>query len=445
MKDTPHILLVNPWIHDFAAFDYWAKPLGLLLLAALLRRHGFMVSYVDCLDRFHPQSPATDPFARWGRGPYIKTAIAKPAGLEDVPRTYSRYGIKPFWFREDIQALPEPDLILVTSMMTYWYPGVHETIGMIRRQLPKVPLVLGGIYASLCTDHARRTCGADRVFSGSGEASLLKIAAEATGFEPAAVFDPNDLDSHPYPAFDLQNRIGYVPLLTSRGCPFSCPYCAAAVLNRRRKTRSPEAVVEEIGYWHGKWGVKDFVFYDDALLMHAEHHALPLLEGVIRSGLRVRFHTPNALHIRWLSRQTAVLMRRAGFETVRLGLETADISQHGEGEPKVTIGEFQQAAACLKQAGFDRHQLGAYLLAGLPGQRVEDIAASIRIVKQSGITPVLAHYTPIPHTALWPAAVAASRYELEADPVFTNNAVFPCQKEPFSWETATFLKKLAAA
>jgi radical SAM superfamily enzyme YgiQ (UPF0313 family) len=204
-------------------------------------------------------------------------------------------------------------------------------------------------------------------------------------------------------------------------------------------------VVEEIGYWHGKWGVKDFVFYDDALLMQAERHALPILEGVIRSGLRVRFHTPNALHIRWLSHQTAVLMRRAGFETIRLGLEAADISHPVEGEPKVTIHEFQQAAAGLKQAGFDRHQLGAYLLVGLPGQRVKDVAASIRIVKETGIKPVLAHYTPIPHTALWPSAVASSRYDLDADPVFTNNAVFPCQKEPFSWDTATYLKKLAAA
>ena len=44
MTAAPHILLVNPWIHDFAAYDFWAKPLGLLVLAALLRQHGFQVS-----------------------------------------------------------------------------------------------------------------------------------------------------------------------------------------------------------------------------------------------------------------------------------------------------------------------------------------------------------------------------------------------------------------
>ena len=56
--NKPSILLVNPWIHDFAAYDFWAKPLGLLSIASILREHGFNVSYIDCLDRFHPNAPA---------------------------------------------------------------------------------------------------------------------------------------------------------------------------------------------------------------------------------------------------------------------------------------------------------------------------------------------------------------------------------------------------
>ena len=83
------ILLVNPWIHDFAAYDVWARPLGLLTLAAILRLHGYRVSYLDCLDRFHPRAPQSDPFKRNGRGPYHKTEIPKPPGLADVPRTFS--------------------------------------------------------------------------------------------------------------------------------------------------------------------------------------------------------------------------------------------------------------------------------------------------------------------------------------------------------------------
>ena len=444
MKNAPHILLVNPWIHDFAAYDFWAKPLGLLVLAALLRRHGYTVSYIDCLDRFHTQTTKVDPAARFGRGPYLKARIPKPKGLTDIPRHFSRYGIKPAWFREDIDALPRPDMILVTSMMTYWYPGVWETISILRERLPDVPLILGGIYATLCHDHARQTSGADLVFKGPAEDMLLKLVGEFTGYHPRTKFDPDDLNTYPYPAFDLQRQLGYIPLITSKGCPFTCAYCAAKVLNPNRSNRDPKQVVEEIDYWHRRWGIENFVFYDDALLMDPERHAALIFEGVIRSGLKVRFHTPNALHIRWISPEIAGLMQRAGFETIRLGLETARSDNRPERNSKVSMEEFHQAIASLKAAGFQKYQIGVYLLVGLPGQSSEESIASIRTVKNNGVRPVLAHYTPIPHTALWPSAVAASRYDLESDPIFTNNAVFPCQKDSFSWESVAELKKHAA-
>jgi hypothetical protein len=43
---------------------------------------------------------------------------------------------------------------------------------------------------------------------------------------------------------------------------------------------------------------------------------------------------------------------------------------------------------------------------------------------------------------LWERAVAVSRYDLEADPIFTNNAIFPCQREAFTWEALSRLKRL---
>jgi len=443
--DRPHILLINPWIHDFAAYDFWAKPMGLLLIASLLRDHGISVSYMDCLDRFHPNAPKTNPAARHGRGPYLKTRIPKPAGLEDVPRYFSRYGIKPQWFETDLRRQRPPDLILVTSMMTYWYPGIQETIKVIRLVWPQTPIVLGGIYARLCPDHAQRYSGADHIEIDPVEKNLLSIVREFTGFSTTPAFDPDDLDSSPYPALDLQNQIGYVPLLTSRGCPFNCAYCASRFLEPRRMLRSPASVIEEIKFWHAKYGQREFILYDDAFLVDSERHSIPILEEIINANLKVRFHTPNAIHIRGITEQTAQLMRKAGFATMRLGLETVEFDRRLEFDKKVSEEEFKRAVNYLKKAGFEKKQVGAYLLAGLPGQDLASVEHSIDTVKQLGISPVLAHYTPIPHTALWPRAVAASRYDLESDPVFTNNAIIPCTKKPFVWDTLTRLKELAAA
>jgi radical SAM superfamily enzyme YgiQ (UPF0313 family) len=443
-QNSPHILLVNPWIHDFAAYDFWAKPLGLLTLAALLRSHDVSVAYIDCLNRFHPKAPPSDPFARNGRGPYLKTPIGKPQRLKDVQRTFSRYGIKPRWLSEDLLATQQPDLILITSLMTYWYTGVQETIAIIRQIFPDVSILLGGIYAGLCRNHALENSGADAIFSGPAEEALLQLVARYTGFTATPRFDPQQLDTYPYPALDLQSRINYVPLVTSRGCPFRCSYCASHLLNPIRMRRSPESVIEELKFWYHTHQVGDFVLYDDAFLVDAEKHAVPILEKIIQTGIGARFHTPNAVHIGSITADTARLLFKAGFKTLRLGLETAEFEHRQTIDRKVAKNDFSRAAKFPKEAGFEKHQVGAYLLVGLPGQEIRSIEHSIRIVQETEITPILAYYSPIPNTEMWPRAKAASRYDLEADPIFTNNSILPCQTEAFNWKTVSDLKELAS-
>ena len=208
--------------------------------------------------------------------------------------------------------------------------------------------------------------------------------------------------------------------------------------------RSPDSVIEEVKYWHRTYGVRDFVLYDDAFLVDAERHAVPILDGICRNRLKIRFHTPNALHIRGINATTADLMHKAGFKTLRLGLETAEFDTRQQFDNKVSQAEFRRAAQCLTEAGFRRDQVGAYLLVGLPGQKITTVEKSIQTVIDSGLTPIPAYYTPIPHTALWPKAVAASRYDMASDPLFTNNAIMPCRKEPFSWNLISRLKQLAA-
>ena len=286
---TPHILCVNPWIHDFAAFDFWAKPLGLLQIAAVLRKNGVDVSYLDCVDRFHPKETNEQKISWDGRGPYRKKEIPLPSvdGLEEGPQRYSRYGIEPDWFRQDLENLKKNgkiDLIFVTSLMTYWATGVEETISIIKEIFPSVPLVLGGIYATLCTEHARKHSKADLVVAGSGFKDLNKIVKDYTYFDMGfeySVNNPYFLDDLPYPALDLQHKIVYAPILTSIGCPFSCDYCASSYLVPKFYQRSPESVFNEIEHWYYKYKVKNFAFYDDALLINGENHAYSLFEKII--------------------------------------------------------------------------------------------------------------------------------------------------------------------
>ena len=435
MGNKPVLLFINPWIYDFAAYDFFARPLGLLYLASFLASRGYEVHLLDCLDTPHAHTGA------FGAGRYPKEMLPTPPALASIPRRYGRYGISASDFQARLATVPRPDAILVTSLMTYWYPGVQAAIRLAREYFPGTPVILGGIYATLCPEHARQHSGADVVVTGPGEEAICTQLA-AAGLPSPAPRSDGDLDSRPYPALHLLPHLSYLPLLTSRGCPLDCAYCASRLLQPQFRQRRPLAVVEEILYWQGRLGLEDVAFYDDALLLDAANHLLPLLEELARRRLSCRFHTPNGLHARGITREVAGWLKQAPFSTLRLGVETTALGS-ARLDHKLQAGELEASLNYLREAGFRREEIGVYLLIGLPEQGEEEVISSIRRVKELGGTPVLTQYSPIPGTALWPQAVASSRYDLASDPLFHNNSLFPCWPQ-FSWERYTRLKRLAA-
>src|SRR4030042_957745 len=110
MKDnrTRNLLFLNPWIYDFAAYDFWAKPLGFLYLASLLRKNGFAISYIDCLDSDHPKITNVGALnapvrKKDGKGRFYKERIEKPNPLRSIPKHYSRYGMPRDLYLESLE------------------------------------------------------------------------------------------------------------------------------------------------------------------------------------------------------------------------------------------------------------------------------------------------------------------------------------------------------
>jgi len=421
-----NFLLVNPWIADFAAYDLWVRPLGLCILASMLRADGHRVELIDCLDGGGGAARRPPKRGEWGQGKFFSEEIPVPEALSPIRKRYRRYGMTPARFRERLACSARPDAVLVSSMMTYWYPGVADAIRVIRGAWPGVPVILGGNYATLCEGHARSAAGADLVLTGEGERVLPAALADLLGGSFDLDVDGGDLDSYPYPALDLSGRLDAVPVLTSRGCPFRCTYCASALLNRGFRVRDPIRVVDEIEHWHRRHGTVDFAFYDDALLVDAPRRAVPMLEEILRRGLACRFHCPNGLHVRDVSPRLASLMFRAGFRTIRFGFETASAARQKTTGGKVTTDELRQAAAYLREAGYAPRDIGVYLLCGLPGQQVCEVQCGIDLVAASGARPILAEYSPIPGTPLWNEALRHARYDIAAEPLFHNNSLLPC-------------------
>jgi len=371
------------------------------------------------------------PLARraYGTGKFLREKAPRPPALKHVPRSYSRYGIPKQLLVNALRKAKRADAILVTSLMTYWYPGVKETIAVAREVHPRTPILLGGIYARLCEEHASATSGADRVVTGISLQNMAKLLDELLDLGMVGNMTAPPSEALPFPAFDLLHGLDHVSLLTSTGCPYRCEYCASHFLNPQLFRRDPHQVLSEILHWHRERGILDFAFYDDALLVGFEKHLGLLLEGLVKQNLRLRFHTPNALHVKGLSPEAAELLWRAGFKTIRLGLETSDMTMHQNLDRKLAEGDFERAVHWLHMAGFSKEQIGAYILAGLPGQSPGSVKESIEFVNRVGAMPYLAEYSPIPHTPLWKKAVASSQYDLALEPLFQNNTLLPCWNE----------------
>ncbi len=418
----PKILLVNPWIHDFAAYDLWARPMGLLVLATKLRKLGWEPRLLDCLDRDHPSTENVK-FRPGGHGPLPKAIIPKPPALMKVPRRYCRYGVSPEHIREDLVSMSTPKVILVTGLMTYWYAGVRETVSLLREVFPQVPVLLGGVYASLMPDHARQAFGVNEVVAGPGEAKLPDVLHRHTGLRPTAKEISGELEFRP--ALDLVQQVRFLPLLTSRGCPFRCAYCASGRLIPRFVRRDPDEIVREVEEARLRYGTLDIALYDDAFLVDAKTHALPLLNAMAWKVPGMRWHTPNGLHASAIDGEVALAMKRAGFETIRLGLESSSNKFHSRTGGKTDRESFRSAVRHLKEAGFDSKRIGVYLLVGLPGQTRQQIEADVDLVLQEGAFPKLAEYSPIPGTALWQEALLSARYPIDQEPLFHNCTLLP--------------------
>jgi radical SAM superfamily enzyme YgiQ (UPF0313 family) len=385
------ILLINPWIHDFSAYDFWIKPLGLLYIASFLERYGYKIEFINCLDGHLKEG-------RYGCGKFFYQEIEKPPILKEIPRKFKRYGIPKDEFKRRLENSDPPGIVGITSFMTYWYPGVFECIQMVKEQWRDVPVVLGGIYPSFCYEHALKNSGADFIVKGEGISEMLRITGRIFGDKRLSKEVPIELDEMPFPSYRLLGKISSVGMITSLGCPFRCSYCGSAILRKGFYQRSPWKVFLEIKYYLCELGVRDIAFYDDALLINVKGHIEPILREVIKETLDVRFHTPNGLLAREITPELARLMFRAGFKTINLGLEGISSQLLRASDEKINKEIFLETLRILKKSGYEPEQIGVYLLTGLPGQKVEEVLESIIFAHLAGCRIKLAEFSPVPAT-----------------------------------------------
>lgn len=405
---VPRVLLINPPIYDFSAYDFWLKPYGLLRVAGMLRNLADLTLF-DFLDRFShiyggSETPRSD---SRGTGKFYSRLIPRPTVLDSIPRRYRRYGLPRDRLRDFLAREESFDYALIQTGMTYWYPGVKEVVADLQAITPQTKIVLGGVYATLCPQHAQKL-GADLVIKGSNLEplwSLLEIRPNPEGLPLWEAY--HDL------------RVGVLKL--ADGCPFRCTYCSVPQVDPNFVPRPLARAWAELDFLCGL-GATNIAFYDDALLFRAESLLVPFLENAIDSNLKVNFHTPNALNARFMTKELAELMVRGGFKTFFLGFESKAYQWQRRTGGKVYSGEFVRAIDNLVGAGADPSAITAYLILGHPHGDHQEVEASMRFVHGLGIRLMLSEFSPIPNT---PDGDAYRELIDLGEPLWSNKTVFP--------------------
>ena len=433
----PRLLLFQPPIYDFALFDLFLKPYGLLRLGRWFEESGYEVFFLNGLDYsdFETNSLLGKPRrVSNGTGKFPRMRARLPTGVES-DRYLGRYGVLPEVLRRKIRNF-KPDLIFITSGMTYWYKGVVEAVQISKEIFPNIPVLVGGIYANLMPDHCRITTGADYVVTGNISNALKEILESHS-----LPFPVGNIPSSPLMLDEVWTDAGVIRL--NEGCPFHCDYCASDLLCSNFLQGSSEIAFESLMEMHGRFGTSNFAFYDDALLVNSSKSIKPFLEMVIKKNLPVKFYLPNAVHLQFLDKETASLMKRAGFQEIRLGYESSSRDFHADYDDKFPKDDLFRVVETLKEAGFSKTSITAYVLGGLPHQPWRDVERSIKTASTSGIRVSLAEYSPVPQTPLWQKSMELCSFPLDKEPLFHNNSFFPMQWDGYTVENMKYLKNIA--
>jgi anaerobic magnesium-protoporphyrin IX monomethyl ester cyclase len=251
--------------------------------------------------------------------------------------------------------------------------------------------------------------GADYVVIGEGEATLGELIGSLAGPDgPERASIPglayrdrgeivrtpkrpvlHDLDALPFPARDLadmelyrrtwRGRHGYasVNLVTTRGCPFHCNWCAKPLYGQVYHSRTPENVVEELLAVKAAFA-PDHVWFCDDIFGLTPGWIERFADAVVARGALIPYKCLSRADL-LLKDDTVRHLARSGCRTVWIGAESGSQKILDAMEKGTTTAQIRQASALLRKHGIE---VGFFLQYGYPGELREDIEETLRMVRE---------------------------------------------------------------
>ena len=209
-----------------------------------------------------------------------------------------------------------------------------------------------------------------------------------------------------------------VNIVTSRGCPHNCTFCAVKnVWGRKYRLRSAHNVLEEIDYWVRTHSVRQFVIHDDNFAVNKDR-VIEISRGIVARRYRLRFIANSGLHVNTVDGEVALHLKRMGFEGISLGIESG--SQRVLDEiihKKIDLGGTGDVIAKAKEVGL---RVQGFFIVGFPGETKEERRETIDFIKTSGLDDARLYVCqPFPGSRLYAEAQQSGSLAPEYDPVNT--------------------------
>jgi len=192
----------------------------------------------------------------------------------------------------------------------------------------------------------------------------------------------------------------FLPILTSRGCPFKCKFCIAPRMNPKWRGRSPSNVVEEMKYFSEKLGVREFHISDLNPTVNKDR-IINISKIIIRDGLDFSWKLAQGTKIETIDEETVRIMAKAGCRYISFSPET------GSPELLKKIGkrfDYEYAIRILNVMSNEKIYTQACFIAGLPGESSEDRKKSIKYMERlvdNGLDEIAVFgFAPIPGAEL---------------------------------------------
>jgi radical SAM superfamily enzyme YgiQ (UPF0313 family) len=301
-----------------------------------------------------------------------------------------------------------PDVVAF-SVVTMAYPVTRSLCRRLRERGFDGPIVLGGNHVTALPELALNQTGATAVVRNEGEVSFTRLVRALEASLPLAEVPgiswidngtyratPNaptiaNLDDIPFPAWDLMppktfpdaphqlfsRQFPVAPVMTSRGCPYTCTYCASqGQWGRTWRRRSLDNVMEEITLLVEKYGVREIHFEDDEFLAR-EDRVLELCERLASSGLDLIWSLPNGVRTNAINDRVAAALRRAGCYEVGLGIDAPFEHQQERVQKLRDPGTTEMAIETLQRHGL---QVRGFWIIGHDVDSEEDVEREIEYI-----------------------------------------------------------------